>query len=39
MALVVFTISVIVPPRKNTQNGFSVSNYHKKINKIESNVK
>ena len=31
MTVVVYTISVILPPRKNTQNGFGVSNYYKKV--------
>ena len=28
--LIVFTISVVLPPRKNTQNGFGVSNCYQK---------
>ena len=28
--LIVFTMSVILPPRKNTQNGFGVSNCYQK---------
>ena len=31
LTVVVYTISVILRPRKNTQNGFSVSNYYKKV--------
>ena len=35
--LVVFTISVILPPRKNTWNGFGVSSCYQKMHKIIRN--